>query len=77
MSSKILSQVGNNYVHFDPSNTEHRRLAAIYVNTRSWKHTNTRFEVEFPYTNIITMITTKLAVYYANAEFNYIHDALV
>ena len=56
-------------IHFDVSNKEHRRLAMQYLNTRAWKHTNVRFFIDRGYTNIVTMITTKLALYYTNREF--------
>jgi hypothetical protein len=74
MMNVILAIVKSNIVHFDPSNAEHRKLAAVYFKNRSWKHTLTRFSVEYPFSNVVTMMSMKLTAYYTSAEFPTLFD---
>lgn len=64
-----LNQNIKQYVQFNPNNNEHRKIAATFLKTQSWKHTNVRFIVERPFVDVVTCITTKLAKYYAEKEF--------
>jgi hypothetical protein len=75
LHSAIVSVIKTN-VHFDPSNPTHRLNVAKYLKTRSWKHSAERFMIEPPFTNVVTMCTTKLALYYAFNEFTDLHDGI-
>ena len=55
---------------FDASNEEHRRVAKVFFDTSSWKHTNTRFIVERPYIDVVSMIQSKMIEYYTSREFD-------
>ena len=74
MITQFMASVLSHYVKFDASNAEHRRLAAEYLQTRSWKHTQTRFIIQFPFTNVVTMLTTKIALYYTSKEFTDLYE---
>lgn len=77
MISQQLIDLMGKFTEFDPSNAEHRRLAAVYLKSRSWAHTDTRFVVSKPYTNVVTLITTKLATYYSSLEFKDLYETAV
>ena len=72
--SNMLVDMVSRQTQFDPSIPEHRRIAALYLKDRSWRHTRVRFMVQYPYTNLVTMITTKLALYYTSAEFFQLYE---
>jgi hypothetical protein len=59
------------YTIFDPSNREHRTIVYEFLRTKSWRHTNVRFVLERSYSDVIRMITEKLADYYMKNEFNF------
>lgn len=65
-----IVRVTANQVFFDPANPEHRKIAATHIATHSWRHTNLRFYVEQPFTNVVSMITMKMAQYYTDREFS-------
>lgn len=69
MLSSELNRLTANRVYFDPQNPDHRQIVAKYMVTRSWKHTDTRFFIEQPYSNVVSLVTAKLAEYYAEKEF--------
>lgn len=74
MITQFMASVLAHYVKFDASDEHHRRLAAEYLQTRSWKHTQTRFIVQYPFTNVVTMLTTKMALYYTSKEFTDLYE---
>jgi hypothetical protein len=52
-------------VKFLPSNDMHRRAYLTFLNTGKW---NIRFELEFPFTSVPSMVMYKLAEFACKAE---------
>jgi hypothetical protein len=69
LNSSVLASIESSWVRFDPSIPEHRESAYTYLKTRSWKHATIRFVVDYPFSNIVTQITTQLSQYYTDKEF--------
>ncbi len=60
MSSSTLAF--HNKVKFDPTNEDHLREYAIYLEQGRWLET-CKFQIEFPYIEIPAMINDKIAKY--------------
>lgn len=56
-------------VVFDPANKQHRKIYSTYVQTGKWEENAPKFILDFPYTNLMDMMTTKIAKYYVSKEF--------
>ena len=57
-------------VEFEPSNSEHRRLYALFLKNRSWSHSPIRFITRPSYGIDKGVIDRKLLEYYTNKEFS-------
>ncbi len=51
-----------NKVKFDPTNEDHLKEYAIYLEQGRWPNT-CRFQIEFPYIEVPAMINAKIAKY--------------
>lgn len=54
--SSILQPVKT--VAFDPTNPEHRKVYVDFLNTGKW---SVRFDLEYPFTNLPSLVMFKLA----------------
>jgi hypothetical protein len=58
--SKVLSSIKHNIEFFDPANKMHRKSYYDYKKTGKW---SIRFHNEYPYTDVVSMITYKIVEY--------------
>lgn len=56
-------------VTFDATNVVHREAYHVFVRTSTWGKSPVRFILEDNYTDVVSMIATKLLAHYLEAEF--------
>jgi hypothetical protein len=56
-------------VIFDPSNKDHRKWVADFINIRSWRNCPVRFIVDDNSLELVNVIQRQLVQYYVNQEF--------
>jgi len=67
--STILDMHVRPTVFFDASNKDHRRQYANFLTYRGWSRCPVQFYLDPDYPDVLTMVQTKIADYYASAEF--------
>lgn len=60
---ELISTLNSRYVDFDPSSLEHQRLFKTFIETNSWKHTDVRFNLKPPHTNIVQMMYEEMTIF--------------
>lgn len=64
-----LNAANRPVVLFDATNLEHRRIYNEFRRTRTWGRSEIRFELEHEWSDIISMIESKLLKFYSTQEF--------
>ena len=65
----MLNQAGREFVTFDPSNDEHRKIFHSVIATQNWGRSPVRFWSDSEHTDLMYQCTAKLARWYMGKEF--------
>lgn len=65
----ILDPLKRPVIHFEVENKQHRALFVDFMERQSWANSPVLFAVEKPYTDVISMISSKMMKHYITQEF--------
>lgn len=71
-AEEYIMSILNNFVRpsveFDVNNVEHRQHYLKFIQTNSWSKCPVRFKVDPQYTDVVSMITSKISEFYLTSD---------